>query len=255
MTFYFFLFPSLSPPLRQTPRYLSSYWSSAAKTLGCAKEEGKGGNRSTRNKMPEPNAVLPKLKGAHPKPKLLTPNPRVRAPNPSCSPQTQGYVPQTQAAHSKPKGTCPKTKLLTPNPKAHAQTQGCMPQTQRCAPQTHRTLQYLIPEEPFIPSWITPTALAKKLSNALLPFTRRTLLPSTKPNVCTKWGPDEQNQTMHAMPGRVQAHPCSRAGLSAGIWLEKDRANSPRHRGASMPAHSHFIRWLICSVLERKHNS
>lgn len=214
MTFYFFLFPSLSPPLRQTPRHLSSYWSSAAKTLGCAKEEGKGGNRSTMNKMPEPNAVLPKLKGAHPKP-----------------------------------------KLLTPNPKAHAQTQGCKPQTQRCAPQTHRTLQYLIPEEPFIPSWITPTALAKKLSNALLPFTRRTLLPSTKPNVCTKWGPDEQNQTMHAMPGRVQAHPCSRAGLSAGIWLEKDRANSPRHRGASMPAHSHFIRWLICSVLERKHNS
>lgn len=214
VTFYFFLFPSLSPPLRQTPRHLSSYWSSAAKTLGCAKEEGKGGNRSTMNKMPEPNAVLPKLKGAHPKP-----------------------------------------KLLTPNPKAHAQTQGCKPQTQRCAPQTHRTLQYLIPEEPFIPSWITPTALAKKLSNALLPFTRRTLLPSTKPNVCTKWGPDEQNQTMHAMPGRVQAHPCSRAGLSAGIWLEKDRANSPRHRGASMPAHSHFIRWLICSVLERKHNS
>lgn len=214
MTFYFFLFPSLSPPLRQTPRHLSSYWSSAAKTLGCAKEEGKGGNRSTMNKMPEPNAVLPKLKGAHPKP-----------------------------------------KLLTPNPKAHAQTQGCKPQTQRCAPQTHRTLQYLIPEEPFIPSWITPTALAKKLSNALLPFTRRTLLPSTKPHVCTKWGPDEQNQTMHAMPGRVQAHPCSRAGLSAGIWLEKDRANSPRHRGASMPAHSHFIRWLICSVLERKHNS
>lgn len=43
VTFYFFLFPSLSPPLRQTPRHLSSYWSSAAKTLGCAKEEGKGG--------------------------------------------------------------------------------------------------------------------------------------------------------------------------------------------------------------------